>query len=288
MSSRILAFAGCLLLTLNTNAFAQRVRPLEPIAAKLQPTRLEVYKTVGERSLHLHVFEPDGHTSADQRPVFLVIHGGGWTGGTPRWFYTFAERMSRVGMVGISLEYRLMNPQQGTTVFDCVRDACDAVKYIRKNAHKLGIDPERIAVSGASAGGHLAVGTALFDHLDRVPNPDDVSSTPNALILYYPVIDTSTAGYGKNKIGERWQDLSPVHHVQPGIPPTILFHGTGDTVTPFSGAVEFTKHMKQAGNQCQLVSHEGGVHGYLIFDLQLYEQALAMTKEFLIKQRILD
>lgn len=288
MSIRILAFGGCLLLTLNTSAFAQRVRPLEPIAAKLEPTRLEVYKTVGERSLHLHVFEPEGHTSADQRPVFLVIHGGGWTGGTPRWFYTFAERMSRVGMVGISLEYRLMNQQQGTSVFDCVRDACDAVKYIRKNAHKLGIDPERIAVCGASAGGHLAVGTTLFDHLDTVPNPDDVSSTPNALILYYPVIDTSTAGYGKNKIGERWRDLSPVHHVRPGIPPTIIFHGTGDTVTPYSGAVEFAKQMKQAGNLCQLVSHEGGVHGYLIFDLQLYEQALAQTRQFLIDQHILD
>ena len=64
---------------------AQLQRPLEPIAAQLEPTRRVVYKTVGDRKLHLHFFEPEGHQARDRRPVFLMIHGGGWTGGsTPR------------------------------------------------------------------------------------------------------------------------------------------------------------------------------------------------------------
>ena len=58
-------------------------RPLDPIASKLEPTRTVVYKTVGNRSLKLHIFEPDGHNKTDRRPVYLTIHGGGWPGRLP-------------------------------------------------------------------------------------------------------------------------------------------------------------------------------------------------------------
>ncbi len=68
-------------------ASAQASRPLEPIAAKLQPTRTVVYKTVGTRQLHLHIFEPTGHQPGDRRSAYMAIHGGGWTGGNARKFY---------------------------------------------------------------------------------------------------------------------------------------------------------------------------------------------------------
>ena len=268
-------------LSVTMTAHAQRKRPLEPIAAKLEPTRKVVYKTVKGRQLHLHVFEPDGHRASDRRPVFLAIHGGGWTGGTPRWFYTFAHHFVEQGMLGISLEYRLMSPQQGTTVFDCVKDGRTAVRYLRAHADELGIDPRRIAVAGGSAGGHIAAGTALFESVDEAGDDTSVSSRPDLLVLYYPVIDTSDKGYGQKKIGDRWRELSPVDHVKRGLPPTLLFHGTGDTVTPFSGAKLFHERMRKAGNTCDLISHDDGVHGYLIFDLKLYDQAMNRTGEFL-------
>jgi len=100
-------------------------------------------------------------------------------------------------------------------------------------------------------------------------------------VLYYPVIDTSAGGYGQKKIGRRWQRLSPVDNVKPGLPPTILFHGTADTVTPFPGAKLFSERMREAGNSCQLVTHPNGPHGYFIFDLELYDRVMQRTEEFL-------
>ncbi len=269
-------------------AVGQVARPLDPLAAKLEPTRTVVYRSVGERSLRLHLFEPDGHRPTDRRPVLLVIHGGGWTGGNPRRSYPIADRFARLGMVGASLEYRLLGSGPGTTVFDCVRDGRAAVRYLRRHAVALGIDPARIAVAGNSAGGHVAVGTALFDAVDEAADNATVACRPDALVLYYPVIDTSARGYGQQKIGDRWRALSPVDHVRPGLPPTILFHGTADTVTPYVGAMLFQTRMQTAGNHCELVSHPGGKHGYLIFDLDLFERAMERTEQFLKAQNIVE
>lgn len=259
----------------------RRLDPVGKIAATLEPTRKLVYKNVGSRELHLHIFEPDGLQSDDQRPCFVTIHGGGWVGGEPRRMYPFADHFAKLGMVGISVEYRLLSREQGTTVFDCVKDGRSAVRYVRRHADELKIDPEKIVVSGASAGGHVAVSTALFGGVDEADEPTEVSSIPDAMVLFFPVIDTSKDGYGNAKIGDRWRELSPLHHVRNNLPPTLLFHGTGDTVTPFAGAQAFQGAMLKAGNQCVLDVHPGGKHGYLMFEQELYEDTLRKTEAFL-------
>lgn len=271
---------------LTSNLQAQLNRPLEPIAAKLEPTRTVVYKQVGDRNLHLHIFEPAGHKPTDRRPAFLTIHGGGWAGGEARRFYPIADWFRQKGFLGISLEYRLLNKKTKTTVFDCVKDGRSAVRYLRTHADELGIDPQKIIVSGGSAGGHVAAGTALFDKVNEDSDDLTVSPHPNVLVLFYPVIDTSAAGYGQKKIGDRWRDISPVHHVRKDLPPTLILHGTGDTVTPYAGAKSFFDQMQTAGNHCKLISHADGRHGYFIFDLQLYEEAMQQTLRFLQAQRI--
>ncbi len=258
-----------------------RKDPVGKLAADLEPDRLVVYKKAAGRELYLHVFEPEGWKPTDRRGCFLVIHGGGWTGGEPRRMYPFAEHLAGLGLVGISLEYRLRNPQQGTTVFDCVKDGRSAVRFIRSHAETLGIAPNKIIVSGGSAGGHVAVGTALFEGIDETGDATEIPCTPNALVLLFPVIDTSKAGYGNAKIGERWRELSPVHQVRGKVPPTLIFHGTGDTVTPFAGAKAFHAAMQKAGNRCELEVHDGGKHGYLMFDQALYLDTLKRTEEFL-------
>ncbi len=265
----------------------RRLDPVGEIAAQLEPSRRVVYKKASGRELYLHTFEPEGWKPGDQRPCFLVIHGGGWTGSEPRRMYPFADHFARLGMVGISAEYRLRNARRGTTVFDCVEDGRSAVRFVRTNAESLGIDPDKIVVSGGSAGGHVAVGTALFDGVDAEGESSDVSCVPNALVLLFPVIDTSEAGYGKAKIGDRWRELSPAHQVRGEVPPTIVFHGTGDTVTPFAGAEAFQKAMREAGNRCELDVHEGGKHGYLMFDRELYLDTLAKTEQFLASLEML-
>ena len=245
----------------------------------LKPDTIITYKKIGDRELTLHIFHPEHFTASDRRPAFVAIHGGGWRNGTPQRFYPYAHALVDRGYVGISVEYRLI-AQKGVTVFDCVKDGRAAIRYIRANAKNLGIDPSRIAVSGGSAGGHVAAGTALFTEFDHEDEDTDVSCRPDALMLLFPVIDTSKAGYGNGRIGEGWESISPVHRVAANAPPTLIFHGTGDTVTPHSGAVEFEKRMKAAGNICELISEAGG-HGHINQNMTLFDTAIEKTAGFL-------
>lgn len=249
----------------------------------LHPDQVIVYKKVAGRELELRVFLPDAWKPSDHRACFHIIHGGGWAGMDPSRMYPFAADFAkRHGMVGISVQYRLYKPGL-STVFDCVKDARSSVRYVRTHAAELGIDPAKIIVSGGSAGGHLAASTALFDTVNEDTDDPAVSCRPDALVLLFPVIDTSSEGYGQAKIGERWQELSPVHHVRAGLPPTLTFHGTGDTVTPFAGAKAFHEAMLAAGNESILDVNEGGKHGYLMFEETLYEDTLTKTAAFLTR-----
>jgi acetyl esterase/lipase len=253
----------------------------------LQPDRVVVYKKVADRELELRVFLPDGWKPTDRRPCLHLIHGGGWGGMDPSRMYPFAADFAkRHGMVGISVQYRLYKPG-ATTVFDCVKDARSSLRYVRAHAAELGIDPAKIVVSGGSAGGHLAASTALFDTVNEETDDLAVSCRPDAMILLFPVIDTSAEGYGQAKIGERWRELSPVHHVRAGLPPTLTFHGTGDTVTPFAGAKGFHEAMLAAGNKSVLDVNEGGKHGYLMFEESLYEDTLTKAAAFLTRHGFL-
>lgn len=292
--------AGSFFLAINLAAGADPAGPSGPVspprppdavddmARNQAPSREVVYKKVGERELHLYVFEPQGHQPGDRRPCFVTIHGGGWVGLTPRRQYPAAVYFAKLGMVAISVEYRLASKGSGSDVFDCVKDARSAMRYVRAHAAEFGIDPDRIVANGGSAGGHLAAGTALFEGIDEAGEDTAVSPIPNALVLYFPVIDTSARGYGNVKIGPRWQEISPLHRVRPGVPPSILFHGTGDTVTPFQGAREFTEAMQAAGNRCELVVNEGGVHGYFMRDRVLFDETMRATAEFLRSVKLLD
>ena len=255
---------------------------LVPIAAEMEPDKKLIYKEVDDRQLELHLFHPQGfQATTDRRPVFLIIHGGGWTGGEPREFYPVAQHFANMGMLGISLQYRLRDPDNGTTVFDCVKDGRSAVRYLRAKAEPLGIDADKIVVCGGSAGGHVAVATALFDQVNESSDDTSVSCRPDALVLLNPVIDTSETGYGQAKIGPRWKELSPVDHIRAKLPPTIIFHGTEDQVVPFCGAKKFSERSQKLGNDCLLVFHKGGRHGYFIFDEKLYDSVISRTERIL-------
>jgi acetyl esterase/lipase len=287
-------FFTCVLALVSTYLCAQtppapakekaKPKPLDAVglmAKDLEPARTVVYKKVGNRELVLNVFEPTGLKPSDKRPCFLVIHGGGWTGMEPRRMFPFADHFAKLGMVGISVQYRLASAKTGVTVFDCVKDARSSVRYVRAHAAELGIDPQKIVVSGGSAGGHLAAATALFEGVNEETDDLKVSPVPNALVLLFPVIDTSTEGYGNARIGERWQEISPLHQVRAGVPPTIIFHGTADPTCPFKGAKAFQEAMVKAGNRCELDVNEGGAHGYLMRTQELYDDTMQKTETFL-------
>lgn len=254
---------------------------VDTMAKDLKPSRIVIYKKIADRELQMHVFEPEGFKTGDKRACYLIIHGGGWTGGAPPRMYPFAAHYAKLGLVGISMQYRLNSTKTGVSVFDCVKDVRSAMRYLHSHATELGIDPQKIIVSGGSAGGHLAAATAMFDKVNEDTDDLSITVTPAALVLLFPVIDTSKEGYGQAKIGERWQELSPAHNVRAGLPPTIVFHGTGDTVTPFTGAKIFHEAMLKAGNRCELDINEGGAHGYLMRDKALFDDTMKKTDAFL-------
>lgn len=227
-----------------------------------KPDEILDYKTTPQTTLKLHVFKPENHEKKDKRPVVVFFFGGGWIGGSPRQFYQQARFFSERGIVAISAEYRVFRKHK-TTPFDCVRDAKSAIRWVRAHADELGIDPERVIASGGSAGGHLAACTGVIEGNEEVEEELKISSVPNAMLLFNPVIDTTEKGYGLKKVGkERKTEISPCNHVRKGIAPTLIFHGTADKTVPFENVQRYTKLMNEAGNSCKLIPYEGEAHGF--------------------------
>ncbi|MFI3292628.1 MAG: GDSL-type esterase/lipase family protein [Rikenellaceae bacterium] len=224
------------------------------------PDQTIVFKQTEQRELNIHIFYPNDQQKGKNRPVVISFFGGGWAGGNPNQFFDQSEYYASLGMVGISVEYRLIETDK-TTPFESVMDAKSAVRWVRANKKMLGIDPNKIVTSGGSAGGHVAACTAIIEGVEDDSNLK-VSSVPNAMILFNPVVNTTSEGYGANKLVGRETELSPVHHVRPNLPPCLVMHGTQDTTVPFQNAVDFTASMVAQGNDCRLIPAFGENHGF--------------------------
>ena len=230
--------------------------------ADIEPDRTVTYKSVNGVELQLDVFEPKGFKVTDRRPAIVFFFGGGWNGGSTKQFYPQAQAMAEQGMVAFSADYRVKSRNK-TTPFECVKDGKSAIRWVREHAAELGVDPDRIVAAGGSAGGHVAACTGIIKGVEDDAEKLSVSSVPNAMILFNPVLDTTKKGYGaKNFKPDQQTELSPVHHIHKGIVPTLVFHGTADKTVPFENAEHFTRLMKEAGNECVLVPYKGKDHGF--------------------------
>ena len=284
LAALLLAF-GALTASAQDKAAPKKAGGYPPVIAG---TKVETYRKVGSTELKVWIFEP-ADKGSKPLPAIVFFFGGGWTSGTPAQFEPQSRHLAARGMVAVVADYRVKSRQDAKPA-DCVADAKACVRWMRANATRLGIDPGRIAVGGGSAGGHLAAATATLPGLDTATDDKSVSCRPDALVLFnpgtvmapFPGLDLKGFGAGldKARFGCEPTEISPLHHVAKGAPPTIVFHGKSDTTVPYATVEKFAAVMKAAGNRCELVGYEGEKHGF--FNQSKYAETLAATDDFLV------
>ncbi|WP_165246517.1 alpha/beta hydrolase [Paludisphaera soli] len=221
-----------------------------------------VYKKPASGPLKLLVTYPPGWKATDARPGVVFFFGGGWADGDVKQFEEQAEHLARRGMVAARADYRVKS-RQGVSPEACVEDAKSAVRWLRAHAKEQGIDPSRIVAAGGSAGGHIAACAAFTPGLDAAGEDPAVSSKPDALVLFNPVLRFQGVPKLMQRIGgdaKLGRAISPVLHVGKGAPPALILFGTDDPLAPMGD--EYVAKAKAAGAVAELFTAEGVGHGF--------------------------
>lgn len=253
------------------------------------------YKTTPQGELKLHVFLPPGDAAqnpdASPRGALILFHGGGWVGGKAQAFFWQANYLASKGLVVMSADYRL-GEAHGTTPLACVADAKSAVRFVRSNAATWNIDPDRIAVGGGSAGGHIAAGTAMLEGFDDPADPSpETTARPDALVLWNPVLDTSKEGFGHRRVGDNPAQLSPLHQVAEAMPPTLIFNGTDDKTATLATARAMEAKLTELGGAATVVAYFGETHAFFYLgkgEGRCFLDTVKRAEAFLIEHGILD
>jgi acetyl esterase/lipase len=230
-----------------------------------------VYRHAGGRTARLDVYVPAAAPPRGGRPAVLAIHGGGWRGGSKRGYGKTVAALAQHGLVVVAVDYTLSAP--GTPSWPAnIEDIREAVRWLRRQAARFGVDPDRIAALGASAGGHLAALLAT-----TADGPGDSPGRVQAVIDFYGPSDlaalaresttaaTSLALYlgGTPKdVPDRYAAASPVLHVTAAAPPMLLIHGDGDRLVPLDQSRRLAAALEAAGVPHRLIDVPAARHGF--------------------------
>jgi acetyl esterase len=252
-----------------------------------------VYKKVGTTELPLYVYSPANHPAGAKTSAIVFFFGGGWSSGSPAQFEQQCKYLAGRGMVAITVEYRVAS-RHPVHIEDCIEDAKSAMRWVRGNCAKLGVDPDRIASAGGSAGGHLAACVAVMDEFDAQTDDLKVSAKPNAMVLFNPAMSLSAderlspeylkhiaQGERRTKVGK--PKISPLTHASSKQPPCIMFFGTADAL--LEGAELYQKDSEKAGNSCKLITYDGQGHGFFNYSARggkHFDLTLAEMDRFLV------
>jgi acetyl esterase/lipase len=223
-----------------------------------------IYKTRGLTRLKLYVYQTSHREFDKKLPAIIFFHGGGLKERHTWEFEPQSKYLVVRGMVAVLATYTVK--RSGRTQFESIADAKSAIRWIREHANELGIDENRIAAGGGSAGGYLAACSALIKDFDEKNEDLSISSIPNALVLFNPRLVLQGIGdppLSKKDIrylnGRAIEEISPFHNIYKGAPPTIIFQGTADKIQE---PQQFCEKMKNYGNTCEVVLYEGREHGF--------------------------
>lgn len=213
----------------------------------------------GKRDLSIDIYKPENQVQS--LPAIVFFFGGGWKTGNKDQFRPFAEHLCQRGMVAAVADYRI-ELIDGVPPCECVSDGKSVIRYLRAHAAELGIDPERLAAGGGSAGGHVAAATACVDKWDHVDDDLSISPRPQALALFNPVINNGPDNYGYERVAAYYKDFSPFHRVHDQWPPTLVMLGTEDNLIPVPMMQEFSRMIRDQGSRCEVHYYEGEGHGF--------------------------
>ena len=221
---------------------------------KIQQGRVSIKEGIvigegGEKSLEADIFLPP--VEEKNRPAVLFIHGGGWIEGDRSQLRGYGILLARLGFVCMCNSYRLSNesiwPAQ-------IQDVNCAIRYLRANATDLGLDPDRIGVSGNSAGGHLSLMAAATNYdqiFEGEGGSNEVSSKIKAVCAIYPpttirqlempnpLENAFLMLMGKEAKKEDYDKASPLNYVTEDYPPCMLIHGSTDSVVRLKDSTKF-------------------------------------------------
>jgi acetyl esterase/lipase len=253
-----------------------------------------VYKTVNGFEAKVDVYMP--LNDPKPRTTMLYIHGGGWRTGSKEQYLLFFVPYIQMGMKVISVQYRLAGVAPAPAA---VEDARCAFRWLYQNAGTFGFDTGRIVVSGGSAGGHLALLTAMMEASAGFDSscPEGEPMRAAAIINYYGAVDL-VEPYQKEKgsvfdwLGEKGKldlarRLSPAAYVRPGLPPVLTIHGDADQAVPYAPTVRFHEALDRAKVPNRLVTIPGGAHGRHTWPEREMMRAHAAIEEFLQAHKLL-
>lgn len=288
ISPRFLAPAFLLMSSLGALALAEEAK-IKPIGNAM------VYKTVAGRELHAYVLKPPGEKSADRHPAIVFFHGGGWEigRGAPTQFNAQSEYFSRRGAVCIQIEYRLVASNREEAPIAACQDAKSAIRWVRRHAAELDVDPERIVASGGSAGGQLAAFVGMVEGADDPADDPKISSRPAATVMFNPALLQPGGADSKNlppELLERYASISPYLHVSQDDAPGLILVGSRDPILPGPVLQSFQERCRAAGLKMEAVIYPGESHGFFGLSRsadRFFDTTVAMDK-FLVSLGLLE
>ncbi len=231
----------------------------------------------------LDLFFPEKRVIEKPLPLVVFIHGGGWRNGDKRsGLHRVAAFVESGEFVGASIGYRL----SGEAIWPAqIHDCKAAIRWLRAHADEFGFDPDRIAVMGSSAGGHLVAMLGTSGDVKKLEGDlgkhQDVSSRVNCVIdefgptnfltmndfpgkmdhLAKDSPESKLLGRQITEVPELVREASPITHVTKDDPPILILHGTKDPLVPYQQSVTFAEALRKAGVTVTLQKIENGEHG---------------------------
>lgn len=243
-----------------------------------KPSWTSVLRREAGRVVPMYGFLPEEEVTTGA--AILFFPGGGWNQAPADAFFPQSRYLSLRGMAAFSSSYRTAQFFQATP-FDGFEDASLALQKVREHAHVIGFEPSRVLAGGGSAGGHLAVCTALF-----AKSKED---RPAGLVLFNPALDVTTPESRRAKFVGRAEELSPLHHVRKGVPSTLIMTGEADEVTLPETARVFTARARAKGNDVELKLFPEAGHGFfhLQSSLKHFRETVQAMDAFLVARGFL-